>query len=237
MFRTWCISGNFATWARSLVVGSCKTRCRTFKSIDWTAWRMVSKGFRSGNFSFIFFCYISFSGFYSKKISIQKNLQLIDAFPRPKKKLNQPTEPRFSIDSNNCDMNYLKKTSDSSSPTNSIKLYATETPTTSHSHNEVMRSNVIRELLETEENYVKLLSSLCIGWVVISLLQNNINHTKMLINCNWFWFLLLQIFKRITTKSWHISNGKFDFDLFEYWEDISVSAEVFGSVALWHRKQ
>lgn len=32
--------------------------------------------------------------------------------------------------------------------------------------NEAMKENVTRELLETEENYVKLLSSLCIGLAI-----------------------------------------------------------------------
>lgn len=31
---------------------------------------------------------------------------------------------------------------------------------------EAMKENAIRELLETEENYVKLLSSLCVGYAI-----------------------------------------------------------------------
>lgn len=81
------------------------------------------------------------------------------------------------MEATNCDIDFIRKTN----PTINMKAAATvaaaaktttttitsdsdTTPSaTSPQYNEAMRDNVMRELLETEENYVKLLSSICLG--------------------------------------------------------------------------
>lgn len=76
-----------------------------------------------------------------------------------------------TTDDNNCDLNILNK---SNAVTNiqDIKMskMSTALPSSSSSSTanlqqnyEAIRESVTRELLETEINYVKLLSSLCIG--------------------------------------------------------------------------
>lgn len=85
-------------------------------------------------------------------------LQVIDPFPRPSKKMN--TQKPYLVEATNCDIDFLRK----SNPDNCAKTSDGETPTSaSPQYNETMRDNVMRELLETEENYVKLLSSICSG--------------------------------------------------------------------------
>lgn len=91
---------------------------------------------------------------------------MIDPFPRPSKTAgsNQPTSKNITAtDLNNCDIEYVQKPI---SPVLSIKPHDTidSMKLSNQMANEAMRENVIRELLETEENYVKLLSSLCIGY-------------------------------------------------------------------------
>lgn len=96
---------------------------------------------------------------------------MIDPFPKPNKKLN--TQKPYLVEATNCDIDFITKTN----PTNYMKAATTvaaatttinsdsdTTPSaTSPQYNEAMRDNVMRELLETEENYVKLLSSICLG--------------------------------------------------------------------------
>lgn len=103
--------------------------------------------------------------------------QIIEPFPRPNNKLsNQVPLNKLVSDSNNCDIDYLKK----SNATIPLKLYDTETmPSSSQIANEAMKQNGIRELLETEENYVKLLSSLCFGYIILlQKKKKTCNHTN-----------------------------------------------------------
>ena len=96
--------------------------------------------------------------------------KIIEPFPRPNKNASaQPasiqlttaaTTTATTTDLNNCDIEYVQK------PISSVLLKSHETNDTMQSDqmsNEAMKEKVTRELLETEENYVKLLSSLCIG--------------------------------------------------------------------------
>lgn len=98
------------------------------------------------------------------KVEILHYSQVIDPFPRPNKHGNDPqnsNSEQVTQHLNNCDIEYVQKpilqkpleTIDSTQSMQSVT-------------NETMKENIIRELLETEENYVKLLSSLCIGYVV-----------------------------------------------------------------------
>lgn len=85
---------------------------------------------------------------------------MIEPFPRPNKHASAQPASMQLTDLNNCDIEYVQK------PIlpNLIKPHETnDTIQSSQITNEAMKENVIRELLETEENYVKLLSSLCIG--------------------------------------------------------------------------
>lgn len=83
---------------------------------------------------------------------------MIDPFPHPNKKPN--TQKPFLVEATNCDIDFLRK----SNSVNCAKTSDGESPTsTSPQYNETMRDNVMRELLETEENYVKLLASICLG--------------------------------------------------------------------------
>lgn len=66
-----------------------------------------------------------------------------------------------TTDLNNCDNEYVQKPI---SPVLSKPQEAHDATQSNQIANEAMKENVIRELLETEENYVKLLSSLCIGY-------------------------------------------------------------------------
>lgn len=98
--------------------------------------------------------------------------QVLDSFQQPiKKTLSQqqspppplPQQQQLSnklLSETNCDIDYLRH------PEPTLKLFVNDSrPESEHVANEAMRENVIRELLETEENYVKLLSSLCFGYV------------------------------------------------------------------------
>lgn len=85
-------------------------------------------------------------------------VQVIDPFPRPHKKLS--TQKPYLVETTNYDIDLLRKSNAASYMKSSD---GDMTTTTSPQHNEAMRDNVMRELLETEENYVKLLSSLCLG--------------------------------------------------------------------------
>lgn len=75
----------------------------------------------------------------------------------------QPQQPQLSnkiVCETNCDIDYLRN------PEPTLKLFPNDSrPESTQFANEAMRENVTRELLETEENYVKLLSSLCSGYV------------------------------------------------------------------------
>lgn len=88
---------------------------------------------------------------------------MIDPFPRPNKKLT--TQEPFLLETPNCDIDFLRK----SNPTSYTKTSDVHTPTTSPQNNEAMRENIMRELMETEENYVKILSSLCIGYIAFKI--------------------------------------------------------------------
>lgn len=96
---------------------------------------------------------------------------MIDSFQQPiKKSLPQPHQSqqqqqqqqlsnKLSCETN-CDIDYLRN------PEPTLKLFPNDSrPESIQVANEAMRENVTRELLETEENYVKLLSSLCSGYV------------------------------------------------------------------------
>lgn len=61
-----------------------------------------------------------------------------------------------TTDLNNCDIEYVQTPISKPHETN-------DTMQSGQMSNEAMKEKVTRELLETEENYVKLLSSLCIG--------------------------------------------------------------------------
>lgn len=83
---------------------------------------------------------------------------MIDPFPRPTKKLTQ--QKPYLAEANNCDtIDFIQK----STPAKCTSDSETPTAVTSPQYNETMRDNVMKELLETEENYVKLLSSICLG--------------------------------------------------------------------------
>lgn len=102
---------------------------------------------------------------------------MIDPFPRPSKTANsqpQPTSKKITTDLNNCDSEYVQKPI---SPVLSLKPHETieSMQSSNQMTNEAMKENVIRELLETEENYVKLLSSLCIGYVPNPIQSNPID--------------------------------------------------------------
>lgn len=92
---------------------------------------------------------------------LQKRKKVIEPFPRPNKNASaQPASMQLTTDLNNCDIEYVQK------PILPVSSKPHETNDSMHSSqmtNEAMKENVTRELLETEENYVKLLSSLCIG--------------------------------------------------------------------------
>lgn len=97
--------------------------------------------------------------------------KVIDPFPRPNKNVNSiQYRNKLTQNSNNCDMNYVEKPI---SPILAEKLNEIIDPipsTHTPMYNETMKENVIRELLETEENYIKLLSSLCIGYAILLIL-------------------------------------------------------------------
>lgn len=87
--------------------------------------------------------------------------KVIEPFPRPNKNANiQQANIQLPTDLNNCDIEYVQK---SISPSLSKPHETNDAMQSSQLTNEAMKENVTRELLETEENYVKLLSSLCIG--------------------------------------------------------------------------
>lgn len=102
---------------------------------------------------------------------------MIDSFQQPTKKTlpqqnqTQPQPPPLQqqqpqqqlsnkiLSTTDCDIDYLRN------PEPTLKLFSNDSrPESNHIANEAMKDNVIRELLETEENYVKLLSSLCFGY-------------------------------------------------------------------------
>lgn len=95
--------------------------------------------------------------------------QVIDSFQQPIKKSSpqphqsQQQQQQLSnklVCETNCDIDYLRN------PEPTLKLCPNDSrPESTQVANEVMRENVTRELIETEENYVKLLSSLCSGYV------------------------------------------------------------------------
>lgn len=86
---------------------------------------------------------------------------MIEPFPRPNKNVNnQQASIQLPTDLNNCDIEYVQKPI---SPVLSKSHETNDAVQPNQMSNEAMKENVIRELLETEENYVKLLSSLCIG--------------------------------------------------------------------------
>lgn len=99
------------------------------------------------------------------------NNKVIDPFPRPTKMASSQHQPQQqqqtskpATDLNNCDNQYVQKPISpvlSMKPHDTIELMQSSNQMT----NEAIKENVIHELLETEENYVKLLSSLCIGYV------------------------------------------------------------------------
>lgn len=94
--------------------------------------------------------------------------KVIDPFPRPTKTASsqqqqqQQETSKLSTDLNNCDKQYVQKPI---LPVLSMKPHDTieSIQSSNQMTNEAIKENVIHELLETEENYVKLLSSLCIG--------------------------------------------------------------------------
>lgn len=91
---------------------------------------------------------------------------MIDPFPRPTKTASsqQQQTSNLATDLNNCDNQYVQKPISpvlSMKPHDTIELIQSSNQMT----HEAIKENVIHELLETEENYVKLLSSLCIGYV------------------------------------------------------------------------
>lgn len=78
-------------------------------------------------------------------------------FPMPKKSCQMANH----LAEANCDIEYLRKPI---SPVPEPKFNENQSQITSNKITSVaMRKNVIRELIETEENYVKLLASLCVG--------------------------------------------------------------------------
>lgn len=109
----------------------------------------------------------------SANSSIQIFSQVLDSFQQPIKKLLPQKETQSQqqpqsqlqltnkiLSDTNCDNDFLRN------PEPVLKLYGNDSrPESLHVANEAMKENVIRELLETEENYVKLLSSLCFGYV------------------------------------------------------------------------
>lgn len=76
---------------------------------------------------------------------------------------------QLTTDLNNCDIEYVQKPI---SPVLSKPQEAQDAMQSSQITNEAMKENVIRELLETEENYVKLLSSLCVGYETNEILSS-----------------------------------------------------------------
>lgn len=87
--------------------------------------------------------------------------KVIEPFPRPNKNASiQQASIQLTTDLNNCDIEYVQKPI---SPILSKPQEAHDAMQSSQITNEAMKENVTRELIETEENYVKLLSSLCIG--------------------------------------------------------------------------
>lgn len=105
-------------------------------------------------------------------------MQVIEPFPRPNKNANiQQASIQLPTDLNNCDIVYVQKPF---SPVLSKPHETNDSIQSSQLTNEAMKENVIRELLETEENYVKLLSSLCIGYVyyetIVANLANTVQH-------------------------------------------------------------
>ncbi|XP_055325277.1 uncharacterized protein LOC129579318 isoform X2 [Sitodiplosis mosellana] len=90
-------------------------------------------------------------------------VKVIEPFPRPNKNANaQQPSMQLTTDLNNCDIEYVQQPI---SPVLSKQHETTDSMQPSQMSNEAMKENVTRELLETEENYVKLLSSLCIGYL------------------------------------------------------------------------
>lgn len=78
-------------------------------------------------------------------------------FPMPKK----PLQMANHLVETNCDIEYLRKPN---SPVAAPKFNENQSQTqTNHITSDAMRKNVVKELIETEENYVKLLASLCVG--------------------------------------------------------------------------
>lgn len=126
------------------------------------------------------------------------SVQVIDPFPRPTKNMsiNQQQQKPFLADANNCDIDFLRKSSNPTATAAAAVAVTTTTNTTTmkstsdssdtatsnstsstqqqQQYNETMRDNVMKELLETEENYVKLLSSICLGYG--NLILNNSIH-------------------------------------------------------------
>lgn len=70
----------------------------------------------------------------------------------------------FLVEAKNCDIDVIRKSNPASYITNAASDSDSPSSATSPQYSEAMRDNVLRELLETEENYVKLLSSICFGY-------------------------------------------------------------------------
>lgn len=107
-------------------------------------------------------------------------VRVIPAFPKPMKTTHS-NKPAL-VEAINCDINFPKREYDSTSSntttattsttattTSSTTLITTMLPpspsTTSLQNSKAHRDSVIKELLDTEINYVNLLRSLCVGLV------------------------------------------------------------------------
>lgn len=89
---------------------------------------------------------------------------MIDPFPHPGKK--RTTQIPYRVETNNCDIDFSRKANTAKAASDSDTPNSVSSP----QYNETMRDNVMKELLDTEENYVKLLSSICLGYGVFFIL-------------------------------------------------------------------
>lgn len=93
--------------------------------------------------------------------------QIIPSFPQ--RKISEPNSSgqiivhETNIESNVCDNN-IAQTFNNVYNCNNKNDYSSNVPSySSHHTNQLIKDNVIRELLDTEINYVNLLSSLYVG--------------------------------------------------------------------------
>lgn len=105
-----------------------------------------------------------FEGWFPKDF-----VQIIPSFPKPAKDQKDVTTPRIPLDGDdlveakNCDITFPSTFRPENEYPNGPKTSVTTSGPSIQQNSSTIRENVIKELMETEINYVKLLSSLCVG--------------------------------------------------------------------------